>query len=770
MPKKKSDHTILWKILLFFTPLFVIFFFSRNVLLKLPNPSWGDMTAMPSMPIPFSQLFYPWQDIYDGIFGGQYMPHFISSYLVGFVPPGVLVYIYLFLLFPIILFSFLDFFKTTLKRTSLFDKESLLYAGVLTLIIYFSNVFLVNFLQGNPDVYYPYLLCIPGVLYLYLFIRFRQVDSILKLSLIITLAMWFGFFALYYMGILLFPFFVLFCVLFMRGKLRRIILLLSVFFIFVLLNNLPYLFMSLKPVLSAVHKVTTGIGSSGLSVDEFFSMYRAINPFNLFYFSGNAGDYTWILFNLPGGYISASNPAFSLLSFQFAMMIAAFIFVAREPDRKKDMRILLYGLLAIFLLLFTIIIIWDTQVFYELARRVPLVPLFRNPKKLVLSLFVSYMIITVFLRFVLPKKIYTLLLFIILILNASAVLPLISDGYNGLENAYKISLRTYGFENSRTLESFQSYAGFPTRYLSLKPLLNNIDKKDNEYHYRIMVLPDNSQQLYGSHLRYLFNPFFISPLQAVWGDLDQRINIMDSFYNTILGKNTADVGNELKIMNVKYLIVDKKSPYYLFSKNAEPKTLSYYGTFTSGDPKAFYKILKNNKAITLVSENNNFYILKVNSFKDNTFFIPQKPCVLQDVKIKSCDFFTTSSTNYKPSQIATVSKQIYTNPTKYYATINVKSPTTTTLFFSQSFDDAWKIYQQGGNKAEIVDHTVGSLFGNAWQLKLPQKGDYRFEIVYTWQKSYEAMVIISLVTVGINSLLLLTFPFWKRKYDVLYEK
>lgn len=748
------------KVLLFCLPYAIIFIFSRNILFNLPNPSWGDMTAMPQVPIPFDHLFYPWQDIYDGIFGGQYMPHFISSYLIGIISPTVLQYIYLFLIFPVIAFSFLDFFKITLKKKSLFDIESLVLANILTLIIYFSNIFVVNFLQGNPDVYYPYLLGIPGVLYLYLFIRYRHFLSILKLALIITLAMWVGFFALYYMGILLLPFFILFTILYVRKDIKKFILSLVVFILFIVLNNLPYIFMSLKPILSAVQKVSTGLSSSGLSVDEFFSLYRSINPLNLFYFSGNAGDYTWILFNIPGGDIYTSNPAFALLLFQLIVVIAVLIFGSRTI-RTKEIRLLLYGLFGVFLLFFTIILIWDTQIFYEFARNVPLVPLFRNPKKLMLSLFVAYMILVVFMRFYSSRKVYFSLISTILFLNIVSVIPLISDGYNGLENSYKTALRTYGV-NADPKESFYAYAGFPVRYMGLKLLLNELDKKDKEYHYRVIFFPDNSQQLYGSHLRYLFNPFFISPLQAVWGDLDQRINVMDSFYDTVLGENTANPASVLRIMNVKYVVIDRKSPYKLFTNDPKPQTRVYYGTYTTGNPEEFYKLLKDNEYFELAAENEDFYVLKVNAFKESSLYIPSQPCMIQQVGSESCDLFVTDSHLLQTNNSVTVSEQKIINPTRYVVTLSANSSSETTLFFSQSFDDAWKVQPIDGNKVEIIDHTIGNLFGNVWKLRLPRQGEYMFEIVYSWQKSYTIMILISFVAIGINILLLMTYPYWKK--------
>lgn len=745
------------QIILAFSPFIIIFFFSRNILLRLVNPAWGDMVAIPPVQIPLSHLFYPWQDIYAGTFGGQYMPHFIFSQLVSVIPPTILQYTYLFFLFVVLFLSFLDFFKQVFKKKSFISSENLLISGILTLIIYFSNVFLVNFLQGNPDIYYPYLLSIPAILYLFLVVKNKDILSLLKMSLIITLATWFGSFAIYYMGLLMVPFFILFSISYAKEKIGKLSLLLILLTLFLFINNLPYLFMTFKTIFNAVGNLSSGSDLSVISVGEFFDLYKGINPLNLLYFAGNAGDISWILFNIPGGFIYKNNISYSLLSLQIISVIGGVAFFTRTKQTDRIPPLLL-GLVGIFLFFFTLIIIWDTSFFVSLVKDLPSTALFRNPKKLILSLYVSFIILLVFLSLFIRAKRYIVILGLVLLCNILSVLPLVLDGFSGLRKAYEVTLQVYKRDSQKARDAFQPMMGYPVRYLTLRSQLNKIDGEDNESHYRVIVVPDNSQTLYQSHLRYIFNPFFVNPTQAVWGELDSPGDIMDYLYGNMI-QRTTDISAVLKIANVKYIIVDRKSPYYLYTSDKKPYTRSYYGTFTTGDPEEFNKVLKKKLNLHLIISNKDFYVYRNSSFTESSLYIPQRVCPVRGIKEQGsqCDFFTENQEDFvvNSRNTFTITNVTYSNPTRYAFTLQAESAGVAPVFFSQSFDSFWKLIPLNTRSVVVKNHTIGNFFGNTWSVDIPEKGSYQFEVVYALQKPYSYLVLISVTSIIVNGILIL---------------
>ena len=66
------------KYLLFFLPFAVIAIVNRNLILATNNPSWGDMVAIPPVPLPFTEsLIHVWRDIFTGGFGPTNIPHLL---------------------------------------------------------------------------------------------------------------------------------------------------------------------------------------------------------------------------------------------------------------------------------------------------------------------------------------------------------------------------------------------------------------------------------------------------------------------------------------------------------------------------------------------------------------------------------------------------------------------------------------------------------------------------------------------------------------------
>ena len=194
------------KYFLLILPFAVIAFFNRSLLLVLLT-HLGRYGSHPTPTPPFGEsLFHVWRDVFTGGFGPTNIPHLILSQFSPIIPHAILQGVYLFFLFFLLFISFIDILKQLSLKKSYMDFMVLLEANFLVLIIYFSNTFLVNFIQGNPDVYYGYLLGIPSILYLYLSIHKNDLVSGLKMVLLITIATWFGSFSIFYLAALLLPF------------------------------------------------------------------------------------------------------------------------------------------------------------------------------------------------------------------------------------------------------------------------------------------------------------------------------------------------------------------------------------------------------------------------------------------------------------------------------------------------------------------------------------------------------------------------------------
>ena len=272
------------------------------------------------------------------------------------------------------------------------DFMVLLEANFLVLIIYFSNTFLVNFIQGNPDVYYGYLLGIPSILYLYLSIHKNDLVSGLKMVLLITIATWFGSFSIFYLAALLLPFFILFVLLYWKNLSFKFLLLLLVL---LLGSNASLLFATIKPILDAVSFISAATGKE--IIDTSFSLYKGMNPLQLLYFAGNFGDVTWLLFNIPGGYLFMTSPLYPLSSVQIVIVLFLLI-KGLSITTEFTQRRLILGILAIYLMFFSLLLVWDTSIFASIAKHIPMIALYRNPKKIVLSLYVAYIVTVLFIK------------------------------------------------------------------------------------------------------------------------------------------------------------------------------------------------------------------------------------------------------------------------------------------------------------------------------------------------------------------------------------
>lgn len=719
-------------------PFIVIVFFTGNFLYSSLNPSWGDLVAMTPVRLSLSEVFSPWQNIYTGFYGSPNLPHIVLSQLLPIVSPTFLQFLFLFLVFPIFFMALFDFFFHIRKKNESVV-WSLLYASLLTFILFFSNVFLVNYIQGNPDIYYAYALVLPAILYLYLLFRDRNLVTACKLALVITIACWFSQLAFYYFAIVLLPYFILFTI-FERKYLRQVIPFLVTVLCLVVFNNLPLLYTTFTMITNAVSHVRVGGGPGGAT--DAFSLYSGINPLQLFFFAGNPGDYSWLLFNIPGGFVYSTNVFYSLLPLIVAVSLLT-LTRSVSSGKKNDQRFV-FSLFLLYLFWFTVLLIWDNPFIRDFLVNFPLTPLFRNPKKLLFTLYVSFLVFLVFQKLFINRNHYGLLLGIIALINISATLPLVLDGYAGVN---KVTFHSVGKTGRDDDTVFRDTVGFPERFLSLKEILYSHDQLDSKKYYRIMVLPNNSQSLY-QNLRYLFNPFFTNESYAIWGNLENPSTFMDILYQSTVDR-TRNIGNLLKMTNIKYIVIDRKSPYYLYSDTGLPELRQYYGTYTTGDPETFDELLSTKPGLRKVYVNEDFYIYENLQYEDYRVYFSETPCQLSEYteqRIEICDLVHGEAELFTNAPIAQVRHVTQKSPSEYELQIDVDKPGETVLFLDQTFNNHWQL-KSSHPSLSVGKHFLANVFGNAWYISVSEPGVYTMNIIFSNAGVYALFVSISILSV-----------------------
>jgi len=614
---------------------------------------------------------------------------------------------------------------------------------MLILIIFFSNVFTVNFIQGNPDIYYAYLFCIPAILYLYLISYGNKFSYSLKFTISVFIATIFAQFSLYYIALVSLPFAVLF--LFTTKKITVLAKRYVILLILVVLANLHVIYTTIKPALSAVGNVVSKQESVSSVLTEMFMLYKSIDPVNLFFFAGNSGDYSWLLFNIPGGYLFQTNPFYAFLPLQLiAVFGGCYFFLDKQKKQNKKVIDLLIGVNIIFLMFFLLILVWDNPLISSFTRNIPLTPLFRNPKKLIFSLYVVFMAFTILLSLKINYRKYSLILSSVLLINFLAIFPLISDGFNGLKKTNELGLLNQGISKNKADSYFKDIYSFPVRFLDLREELFRFDGEDPRGDYRIVVLPDNSQSLYQSYIRYIFTPFSTNGSQAIWGGLKNPEAILRALYSTILSDN-SDMKEFLKITNVKYIIIDKNSPYMPYAGSDLPSIRPYYGTYTTGKPELFNSIISKKKDLKLVINNKDFYVYKNINFINNLIYTPNKLCTsdILESSMQSCDLYTDSKQEVTAK--IKMKKWNKVSITKYTGNINVEKIGKGIIFFSQSFDPDWQLVSNNPS-VTVEEHIIGNAFGNTWVVNFTKTGDFDFSVSFKTQPIYTFFVLISGIT------------------------
>ncbi|MBI5045170.1 MAG: hypothetical protein HZC02_04540 [Candidatus Levybacteria bacterium] len=745
---------------LLISPFVIIAFFNRTLLFGTSNPSWGDMVAMPPSPLPFwESMLHVWRDIFTGGFGPTNVPHLILSQFSSLVPLSVLQGAYLFLLFPILFVSFIDILKQLSIKKSWTDPTILLEANFLVLIIYFSNTFLVNFIQGNPDVYYGYLLGIPSILYLYLFLRKNDFISGLKMVLLITIASWFGSFSFFYLAVLLFPFFILFFLLYRKNVSIKSLFLLFVLF---LACNASLLFATIKPILDAVSSIGGATGKE--IIDTSFSLYKGMNPLQLFYFAGNFGDVTWLLFNIPGGHFFMTLVFYPIVALQIIIMLIL-AYSATSTTTKTRQKQLIFGLFGIYIFFFTLLLIWDTEFFSSIARNIPMIALYRNPKKVVLSLYVAYILVIIFVKPFIKASHYKYSLLGILLLTAIPTVGFINDGYNGLKNAYVVSSAFYHKDEVKSAQNFERIINFPNRFIELKKYLREQDDKSaNDVGYRLVVLPDNSQTLYQGQLFYLLSPFYININAAVFGQLKDPVTIMNVLYTSLINGNSSMSTQLLQIANVKYVVIDRQSSYDLYISDKKPQIRTYYGTFTSGHPEEFKKLIDQHRFLKLVKTNQNFYVYQNLNYKNTFVYAPEYICNKKKFGVENdnCDYYESLSAIPPKSNKALVSNLIRNNPTDYSFVLKADAAGKKVIFFNQTFDRFWSLIGEQGSNVKVSEHRIGNFYGNSWTIEVPNKGEYLLKIKYKLEQPYRILVFFSTLSI-LGTISLMVFLSLRRR-------
>lgn len=725
-------------------PFLLISLTGRGLLFGMSNPAMGDLVAMPPVKLPLSNLLYPWIDNFVGSFGGHYFPHVLFSQFSPFVSATILQFIYFYFIFIVLFVVFADFFSSFIKNQRFFSPSTLMYASILTMIVYTSNTFTVNFIQGNPDVYYAYLFSLPAILYLFLVIRDKSYLFVYKFVLTISIAILFAQFSMYYIAFVLIPYFIFF-VFYFRNNLKSLIV--PVFSLVVLstLSISPMIYTTIKPAVSALGNVVNKQSSVSSVLSEMYVLYKGIDPLNLFFFTGNSGDYSWLLFNIPISYLFRENILYSLLILQVAIVIGTLVFL-KGKQKSKKIPLLIIGLTGIFILSFVLVIIWDSRFFINLTQNFPITPLYRNPKKLIFSAYICFLVVVIFIRLFVTHRKYILIISSILILNILSMFPLLSDGYNGLKRTSDLALAYQGVKNDTYNSYFSSLYSYPDRFLNLRKELVDLDGLDPRYSYRIVVLPDNSQALYQSYLRYVFTPFSTTGALAIWGSLKNPETILDTFYTKILSQQ-KDIADLLKIGNVKYIVIDRKSPYKLYIENDTPRVRPFYGVFTAGNPEKFNKIISQKDNLTLVIENEEFYVYKNELFKDSMVYIPLKSCEddknLVDL---NCDFYGKSMSSELSSPSANIYNLARKNITRYEFEVKSSGSENFNIFFNQAYDPFWQL-NSNNEDVKISDHEIGNYYGNTWSVSLPREGQYLFYISYRTEGLYKLLIVISTLTI-----------------------
>jgi hypothetical protein len=753
-------------ILFLVLPFLTIILFNLKFLFSLYNPSWGDMVALPTFRLPFENAFYIWNSHYSSGLGITYFPYILLSQFKPFIPNVLLVFVYLYFIFIPIHISFVCFFKDNLNKKSFLDRQVIVTASILTLTIYFSNVFLTNFLQGSVDVYFSYLIAIPILLHYYLAVKNNSLLQILVVSLWGTVATYYGSLASIYIIILSFPVVILLLIYF-RKKIKSVLLLTSVAAFFIFCNTLPINYQSFLSVTNAVRNSTNSVQQDSL-FGEMKYMYQNISPLNLFVFSGNSGDISRYLFDVPHGYIAENNVFFYFLSFQLTIILGVLLYI-KVKDKNvnfSDMNFVI-ALLGIFSLYFLLIITWHNGTFLKLVHDIPLVPLYRNPKKLILSLFVIFILILVFLRKIVGQKQYLGIITFILLLNFFSVFPLVTDGYNGLKKSLIMS-RIYDKQPLNNIDDyFRLDKDYPQQYIHLETLLKTSDKEDSKTKYKIIVVPDNSQSLNQNYLRYIFDPFYLNSANAVWGDEKNSTDFQLLLYKRIIDNTPDDFTNFLKMANVKYIVIDRKSPYYFWTDEKKPQIRFYYGVYTLGDPVQFEKILDKKNGIKKIYKDKNFIIYTNETFIPSLLYIPEHVCTTDDIlKVQlNCDFYAQDAyTNeiYKNASKVQFLGYEEINPTKFILHMNVTEPTDVVVFFGEIYNTHWNVAVPNGLASE---HEVGNSFGNSWKIHFDKPGKQDVSISFDLQNINYKFTILAFVTVVLNIFLLIGIYIWNKTHE-----
>ena len=92
-----------------------------------------------------------------------------------------------------------------------------------------------------------------------------------------------------------------------------------------------------------------------------------------------------------------TSPLYPLSSVQIVIVLFLLI-KGLSITTEFTQRRLILGILAIYLMFFSLLLVWDTSIFASIAKHIPMIALYRNPKKIVLSLYVAYIVTVLFIK------------------------------------------------------------------------------------------------------------------------------------------------------------------------------------------------------------------------------------------------------------------------------------------------------------------------------------------------------------------------------------
>ncbi len=750
--KLKVSSEILYKIAGLLVYLIILTIVQYHYVFDLWNPSWGDMVSIPLEPIPFKNILLLWFEQFSGSFGMVNIPQFILSQFTRFVSPHILQLIY-------INFNYLVLYwgiYSVLTRFNIKSLKAKTYATLLFSLLYtFSSVNIANYSQGQFETSIVYTFAMLMGFYLYFLFRDKRFSDLLVLFFLLLISTWYNWLSIFYIGLFLFPEFL---VLSIRGfyqgrlKIKEYLLAILIFAGLFLLANLNIIYQLYFNLFSAVNFTAATLSSldSGIK-NEINYMYANSTVLNSLYNTGNKGDITNIYFDYQSRFLDVDYTVYTILGISNVLVIIfCFLYFYKNRHKKiKNIDFLIYTYFIYFLGIILVSYVFYLQKGSSIIENLPFISIYRNPKKFMLSEFMSLLMIYIlfFIKFKNKKKYLVVLLFLVLA-NFLAKFQFLTSGYLGKDLQYETNKIT-SIDSYHTV--FVNESSYPKYFSELKEFTSKHNLSSTE---RIIVIPNNSQTLYESFLRYEFPLFHIPANANILSGGDVNSSLISVLYNDIVAM--SDFSNILKIGNIKYVVVDRKGPYYLWNYTESIKVREFGSIWLWGRPESVNRRLSSQPALKMVAETDNFYIYEFINHTDQIVYIPNKvsanTSLAENQNILDTTDLYISDDDFKiqlRNNIAKITDIKKISSTEYEFNLSAQGPGEIPIYFSQKFSPSWKLElaKENGEPIEGIKHSIGNGFGNVWFADIPEAGLYRVRIILTIQKTNEIFTYIAITTV-----------------------